>query len=144
MRNGKALAKEHAEERLERDGHLAGKEVALLAAEAGLAKKAGAPALIDLEGRSSIADYFLLLSGENDRQVLAITDAILSRLKERKVHVLGVEGGDTSQWVLIDAGDVLIHVFHADARAYYDIDGLWSDAVRLEIPASRESAGSGP
>lgn len=133
MRNGKAVAETASVGALERREALSGKDVALFAAEVAIEKKAEDPILIDLGGRSSIADYFLLLSGASDRQVGSITDAIVSRLKERQVRVRGVEGGETSQWVLIDAGDTIVHVFHADARGSYDLDGLWADAKRVEL-----------
>lgn len=142
MRNGKVALKKQETKEIERREAQSGREVSLLAAEAALEKKAEDVALIDLDGRSGIADYFLLMSGTNDRHVLALGDAVVARLKQEGVRVLGVEGSQNSQWVLIDAGDVVVHIFHADARSFYDIDGLWSDAARLAVPgASAASAG---
>ncbi len=139
MRNGKAAAKEQVKREIEREEAISGRDAALLAAAAALEKKAEEPALIDLEGRSGIADFFLLLSGNNEKQVLAIADAVTARLKARGVGILGIEGGDTAQWILIDAGDVVVHVFSAEARLFYDIDGLWSDARRVSIPSGPEA-----
>ncbi|RMG20260.1 MAG: ribosome silencing factor [Deltaproteobacteria bacterium] len=109
---------------------------ALRAAEAGLDKKASHPVVIDVRGMSSYADYFVLLSGASDRQVLAIADAVTEALREAGHRPIGVEGTDGGQWVLIDYGDVLVHVFHEAARAFYDLDGLWADARRVEVPGA--------
>ncbi len=137
MRNGRSLARQMEKQSNGRSlDKRSSEEVALIAADAAMDKKAEAPALLDLRGKSSVADYSLLLSGANDRHVAAITEEIVTRLKRSKVTLLGVEGTDTSQWVLIDLGDVLVHVFQEDARAFYDLDGLWPDAPRREIPGA--------
>ena len=115
----------------------------LLAIDAATEKKAEDPVLLDLAGRSSIADYFVVLTGTSDPHVLTIADAVVDRIKREKVRVLGVEGQESAQWVLIDAGYVVIHVFRADARAFYDIDGLWPDAARVSIPGARQALTSG-
>ena len=109
---------------------------ALRAAAAGLDKKATHPVVIDVRGLTSYADYFVLLSGSSDRQVLAIADAVTDALREMGQRPLGIEGADRGQWVLIDYGDVLVHVFHEEARAFYDVDGLWADARRIDVPGA--------
>ena len=134
MKNGKTVA------RNARDGEKrevrSGREVALLAARAAIDKKAEELTLMDLTGRSGIADYFLLMTAGNERQVSAITDAVVSGLKKEKVTILGVEGEASAQWVLIDAGDVIGHVFSPEGRSFYDLDGLWPDSAKVEIPGA--------
>ncbi len=119
---------------------LAPEALALKLAEAALEKKAGAPAIIDAGALSGYADYFVLLSGTNERQVLAIADAVERCAKAVGVRPMGIEGGDGGRWVLIDLGEVVVHVFHEETRAYYDLDGLWSDARRVEVPGAPPTA----
>lgn len=142
MRHGMAAAGKSSDEAGGRR-ELSGRQVGLLAAGAAIEKKAEDLVLIDLAGRSGIADYFLLVTAANDRQVMAIADSVVGALKENRVRVLGVEGGDTSHWVLIDVGDVIVHVFQAEARAFYDLDGLWPEAGRVEIPDAPVSVRTG-
>ena len=73
-------------------------------------------------------DYFVLCSGMSSRQVLAIADGMGHELREHKSRPLHVEGHDTGQWVLLDYGDFVIHVFHEERRAFYGLDRLWADA----------------
>lgn len=109
-------------------------ETALAAAKAGLARKAEDPALLDLSAVSSFCDYFLLLSASNRRQVRAIAEGIVDDLRALGVRPLGVEGLEASRWVLIDFGDVVIHVFDEPMRGFYDLDALWGDAPRVALP----------
>ena len=118
---------------------------ALLAAEAAQDKKAFNPTIIDVDGRCSYADVILIASAANDRQTVAIADNIQDTLKREhglRVHHREGSGG----WVLLDFGDLLVHVFQEDSRAYYDIDQLWADAPRVRVPApSRpETPDAGP
>lgn len=109
---------------------------ALLLAEEAVDMKAIEPVLIDATGLNSYADYFLLLSGSNERQVVAIADALERRAKKEGHRPLGTEGSAGARWVLIDLGALLVHVFHEEARYHYDLDGLWADARRVTIPGA--------
>jgi ribosome-associated protein len=108
--------------------------IALLAAEAALDKKAFAVEIVDVTGKVDYADYLVLMTGSSDRHVAAIADAVDDLLGKHGHHSLAVEGRPAASWVLIDFVDVVVHVFQHDARAIYDLDGLWMDANRLPIP----------
>ncbi len=109
-------------------------DVALAVAEAGLDKKAQGVEIIDVRGKVDYADFVVVMSGRSDRQVQAIARGVEQRLAERGLaRCLGVEGMARGQWVLMDFGDVVVHVFHEDARGYYDLESLWLDAARLAV-----------
>ncbi|MEQ7052436.1 ribosome silencing factor [Paenibacillus alvei] len=105
-------------------------EIAVSAAED---KKAMDLIALDLQGISLIADYFVICHGNSDTQVQAITNEIRKRVHEVGGHVRGTEGFDSARWVLIDLGDVIVHVFHREEREYYNIEKLWSDAKVVEF-----------
>ena len=98
-------------------------------------KKATDIKVLDLRGVTSFADYFVICNGGNQRQIQAISDEIGLQLK-RLAHELpkSVEGYNQAEWVLADYGDVLIHIFSAKARAYYDLERLWRSAKTVEVP----------
>jgi ribosome-associated protein len=98
------------------------------AASVALEKKADDVVLIDLRAQSSYTDFLVICSGSNERQLEAIADAVETSLREAGDRPLGTEGVRGGRWVLLDFGDVVIHVFHQDERSYYDLEGLWSDA----------------
>lgn len=81
---------------------------------------------LDLAGKSSIADYMVVATGRVDRHVGAIADRVVKALKDHGVSGIRVEGEQTCEWVLVDAGDVIVHVFKPDARSFYNIEKLWS------------------
>ena len=81
---------------------------------------------IDLMGKTSIADHMVIASGRSDRHVGAIAEQILSRLKDEGVGSAKVEGMPLCEWVLIDAGDIIVHVFKPDVRAFYNLEKMWS------------------
>ncbi len=112
-----------------------GQDLALRALALALDKKALEPVLLDVRELCSYCNFQLVLSGRSERQVDAITDGIRMGLRDvtPSVRPLGSEGGRTSQWSLIDYGDVIIHVFNHAVREHYDLEGLWSDAPRVEI-----------
>jgi len=107
------------------------------AVAAALDKKAIEPVLIDVCGRSSYADFIVVLSGRSDRQVDAIADGVCEALATRGRRPMGREGARNGRWVLIDFGDVVVHVFYHPLREVFDIESLWIDAprVKLQIPA---------
>ncbi len=109
------------------------KRVALLAAQAGLDKKASEIEIIDVTGKVDYADYLILMTGQSDRHVGAIADAVESTLEKDGFRAISVEGLPRGQWVLIDFVDVVVHVFQAETRALYDLDGLWMDARRVRL-----------
>ncbi|HEX2221180.1 MAG TPA: ribosome silencing factor [Candidatus Limnocylindria bacterium] len=78
---------------------------------------------------TTMADYFVICSGRSDRQVQALSSAIIEELRELGVRPLGVEGLETARWVLIDFGAVIVHVFAPDEREYYGLERLWSKAT---------------
>ena len=98
-------------------------------------KKAAAHVVLDLREVASFTDYFLIASGANARQVQAIADEVVERLKLLGARALRVEGYRTAEWVLLDYGDFIFHVFEEKARRFYDLERLWRDAARVELPA---------
>ena len=98
------------------------------AAEAALDRKAEDVALVDLRGRASYADFLVICSGTNERQLEAVAEAVELSLRDQGQRLIGSEGARGGKWVLLDFGDVVVHVFHQEERAYYDLEGLWSDA----------------
>lgn len=108
-------------------------EVAKLAVQAADDRKAIRPVILDIKGLSVVADYFVLASGNSEKQVQAIATAVKDRLQEADVDVRGMEGYDQGRWVLIDAGDVVIHVFHREDRDFYDLERLWGDARTIGV-----------
>lgn len=112
------------------------REVAILVAVAAIEKKASGLEVIDVSGRVDYADFLVLMSGRSDRHVTALSAAIEEALRKRNKRALAVEGLPHANWVLMDFGDVVVHVFQDDARAAYDIDGLWMDARRVPVPIS--------
>jgi len=80
---------------------------------------------IDLRGKSEMADYMVICSGRSSRQVTAIAEKLVDRLKEELGLVCKVEGRDVGDWVLIDAGDVIVHVFRPEVREFYQLEKMW-------------------
>lgn len=108
--------------------------LALLAAQAGLDKKARGVDIVDVTGKVDYADFLVLMTGQSDRHVAAIARGVDEDLSKRGYRPLALEGLAQSQWVLIDFVDVVVHVFQEDARRLYNLDGLWMDAGRLPVP----------
>jgi ribosome-associated protein len=100
-----------------------------------MGKKALDIIVLDVSGLTSLADSFIICSGRSNRQVTAIADYIRTDLKKQGVAPLSVEGLQEGHWVLMDYGDVVIHVFYDDVRRFYDLEGLWSDAPRIRTRA---------
>ena len=84
--------------------------------------------VLELSGISSLADYFLVCSGTSERQVQAIADAVLQRLRGERVRPHHVEGYQAGRWVLLDFGDFVVHVFDEETRSFYALEKLWADA----------------
>jgi ribosome-associated protein len=98
-------------------------------------KKALDLVVLDLRELASFTDYFLITSGTNVRQVQAIADAILEKLKEQGTRAERVEGYNTAEWILLDYGYFIVHVFEDKSRKFYDLERLWREAKRVELPA---------
>jgi len=92
--------------------------------------------VLDLREVTSFADFFVLCSGGNQRQVQAICDSVETALKQVGERPNSVEGFSNAEWVLLDYGDMVVHVFSEQARAYYDLDRLWREAREVAIPAA--------
>lgn len=103
-------------------------ETARLAADD---KKALDPIILKLGPASGIASYFLIVHGTSDTHVRAIADHVVNQLKKKKTCVWHLEGFREGRWVLIDYGDVVIHVFHYEAREFYGLERLWGDSKRI-------------
>lgn len=104
-------------------------ETALLAAKAADGKKAFDILVLDLRGLTSIADYFVVCSAGNITQVAAITDGIVHALAAEGIRPGHIEGAAEAAWVLMDYGDVVVHIFEEKTRGYYSLERLWGDAV---------------
>ena len=106
---------------------------------AALAKKALQPVLIDVTGRASYADFIAVVSGRSDRQVEAIAEGVCEAMAAVGRRPLGREGARNGRWVLIDFGDVVLHVFYQPLREVFDIESLWIDAPRVKIQVPPEA-----
>ena len=110
-------------------------ERVLAALHAAGEKKAIEPVVLDLREIASFTDYFVIVSGQNERQVQAISDEIYEQLKKTGETAARVEGHKTAEWILLDYGDFVVHVFEQKARIFYDLERLWREAKRVELPA---------
>lgn len=114
------------------------RELALAIADIALGRKAEQVEIIDVVGKVDYADYVVLMSGRSDRQVASLAKNLAEDVRIKSgVKALSVEGLPQASWVLMDFGDVIVHVFHRDTRGYYDLEGLWIDAPRLPVPEDR-------
>lgn len=104
------------------------------AIEAAQSKKALRVTLLDLHDLGTFTDAFLLCSGASTRQVQAITEAVEEALGRRGMRLWHREGYDTAEWVLLDYGSCIVHIFHERAREFYDLERLWRSARRADIP----------
>ncbi len=105
-------------------------------AEAALDRKALDLVALDAREITSFADTFILASGTSSRHLRAIADAIEEALRLHGDRPLGVEGYDEGRWILMDLGDLIVHLFMEEVRQHYDLERLWSDAPTLELGAS--------
>ncbi|MEA2627403.1 MAG: ribosome-associated protein [Candidatus Binatota bacterium] len=111
-----------------------GWDKALLCTRYALDKKAYDLVLLDVGKLTSVADYFLICTGRSDTQVQAITQHLEQSLGEHSIRPLSIEGYSRGQWVLMDYADVVVHVFYQPIRDFYDLEGLWMKAPRVELP----------
>jgi len=113
------------------------------AVELTLERKAHDVTVLDLRGISSATDYFVVASGRSDVQVKAIADHVVEELKGQGVRPGHVEGLPGGRWVLLDYFDFVVHVFHPQARAFYQLENLWGDAPRWDQPPDGDGASGG-
>jgi ribosome-associated protein len=98
-------------------------------------KKAFNTAVLDLRAIASFTEYFVITTGANQRQVQAIADEINEQLKKQlATRPVRIEGYNSAEWVLVDYGDFVIHIFNEDSRSFYDLERLWRDARRVTLP----------
>jgi len=120
---------------------LKSRDFALKAANAALMKKAGDLVILDLAELTSIADYFVICSGESTTQVRSIAESVEHELSKKGQKPIGREGLDYSHWVLLDYGDVIIHIFEKETRDYYSLEKLWMDAKTIKIDEDKTDMG---
>jgi ribosome-associated protein len=109
------------------------RERAAAAVQGGLDKKAEHAVVLDVRTLSGVADYFVLMSADSERQAGAVADAVDEKVTALGAIRLGVEGRGGGGWVLLDFGDVVVHVMDPETRKFYDLEGLWADAPRVKL-----------
>ncbi len=120
-------------------------ELSRRAALSALGKKAEELVILDVRELVSYAQFFVICHGTNTRQVAAIAEAVRRDIKDELGDVpLGIEGQRSARWVLVDYGDVIIHVFEEHQRPFYDLEGLWVDAPRLPLPQDERTSPAPP
>lgn len=117
------------------------RERAVFVAEAALDKKAERLVALDVREVTSYADTFILATGTSDRHARSIADAVREAVAARGEKPLGIEGYEEGRWVLIDLGDVIVHVFQSAVREEYDLERLWSDAPPIPIGGAAAATG---
>jgi ribosome-associated protein len=110
------------------------RDTATAIAVAAIDKKAVGLEILDVAGKVDYADFLVVMTGRSDRHAQALAQGIEEALKKKGVRPIAVEGLPHGSWVLMDFGDVVVHVFQDEARQLYDIEGLWLDARRLPVP----------
>lgn len=95
--------------------------------------------VLDMRGISLVADHFIICHGNNDKQVQAIAREIREKAEENGYTVKRVEGFDEARWILVDLGDMIVHVFHREERHYYNLERLWADAPLVDVGSVLEA-----
>ena len=111
------------------------KEIANYLSELILQKKGTNIKILELKKLTPVSDYFVICSGDSTTQVKAIADNIETKLREKGIKPIGKEGFKQAHWVLIDYGDVVVHVFETETRDYYELEKFWLDAPRIPVNA---------
>ncbi|MCH7553311.1 MAG: ribosome silencing factor [Chloroflexi bacterium] len=107
------------------------KDIARTAVEVASDKQASDILMLDLRGHASFTDYFVICSADSTRQISSITNDLERTLRDHGIRAHHREGTDSSGWVLVDFGDVIVHIFSPETRAYYDLEGAWSAAPQV-------------
>lgn len=113
---------------------LSGLELARIAAEAALDMKAEDLVILDVRGLSAVTDYFVLMNGRSSRHVQSLARAVEDALASKRLKSGDTEGLAEGLWVLLDFNDLVVHIFYREMREFYDLDGLWHDAPRVDLP----------
>ncbi|RUL57071.1 MULTISPECIES: ribosome silencing factor [Lysinibacillus] len=90
--------------------------------------------VLNMQNISLLADYFIICHGSSDRQLQAIAREVQDKAQENGFDIKRIEGFDSARWILVDLGDVVVHIFHKDERAFYNLERLWGDAPQLDVP----------
>jgi ribosome-associated protein len=109
------------------------RDLALAVAQAALDKKALNVEIIEVVGKVDYADYVIVMSATSDRHANALAKNIDGEMGKQGIHANSIEGLPQGAWVLMDYGDVVVHIFHEDTRGYYDLEALWYDAARVAV-----------
>ena len=110
-----------------------GQEIAQACARISSDGKAEDIVILDVRGISSFTDYFVIMSGRSTRHVQALAESIENELRSKRIKTSRAEGLQEGKWVVLDFDDVVVHVFYHEQRDFYDLEGLWHDAPRIEI-----------
>lgn len=108
-------------------------EAVKISIQAAQEKKAEAIVVLELKAISSFTDYFVIVNGNSNRQNLAVCESVERALREQKIHSLGIEGKKNAEWILMDYGSFIFHVFSPEARSHYALEKLWADSPRLSV-----------
>ncbi|KRM13232.1 ribosome silencing factor [Paucilactobacillus suebicus] len=109
------------------------KEILELAVKAADSKRAEDIVALDVSKVSYMADYFVIMDANSKRQVQAISEAIVEQAHKTNVEIKRIEGKQTASWILVDLGDVIVHVFQKDQRQFYNLEKLWSQAPMVDV-----------
>lgn len=115
--------------------NIPGEELAQICANTALGTKAEELVILDVRGRTTFTEYFVIMSGTSTRHVQALAETIEGELRSKRVNTSRAEGLKEGKWVLLDFDDVVVHIFYHEERKFYDLEGLWGDA--RQIPISR-------
>jgi ribosome-associated protein len=129
--------------RVEGGSDAAEPENVMIAARAAAEKKATDEVVLDLREVASFTEYFLICTGASTRQVQAISNSVEDELRKAGRRPSHIEGYSSAEWILLDYGDFIVHVFSAASRRFYDLERLWRDAKRVELPADVTSQRQG-
>ena len=110
-----------------------GLERVKICAQAALDTKAEDLVILDVRGIASFADYFIIMNGRSTRHVQGLAEALEGAMRSKRISAAKAEGIADGMWVLLDFDDVVVHIFYHEQRSFYDLEGLWHDAPRLEL-----------
>lgn len=113
-----------------------GLELATICGRAALDAKAEDLVILDVRGIASFTDYFVIMSGRSSRHVQGLAETLEAAMRSKRISAAKAEGIQDGMWVLLDFGDVVVHIFYHEQRSFYDLEGLWHDAPRVEIDES--------
>ena len=118
---------------------LSPKKIALLIADFASERKGENIIILDMRKVTNFCDFFVICSGSSDRRVKGIAEGIIDSLEKRYIKVYHAEGQQQASWIVIDLGDILVHIFDNDTRDFYGLEHLWQDATRVEYNKRSEN-----